>query len=167
MKNKESILEKIDNLNEDIRKNELKKEELERELWILRGRNDYKDYIGKYVKHTSRLGYYVTYMKVKDFHCYERDSICRNFIDFVGNGFCIKNGAVDIHEEVHIRINSNGYDEKHNVKYNVGKCLDVVTEEEYNSVLKDAVRDIIDKCGENPTKIPVNYYDYIGKCIRF
>ena len=154
MENRESILERIDKLNEDIRNNEIKKKRLEEEFKILRSKNEYKHYIGKYLIYKEYLDDSITYMKVKDVHCYERQDIHSNSIDFVGNGFCIKNGSVDIHEEVNIRIDSDGC--------RVDQYFDEITEDEYNSVLKNVVRDIIFKSSES---LMDKYY--IGKCIMF
>lgn len=156
MENRESILERIDKLNVDIRNNEIKKKRLEEEFKILRSKNDYKHYIGKYVIYKGYLDDSITYMKVKGVHCYESRDIHSNSIYFVGNGFCIKNGSVDIHEEVNIHIDSDAC--------SVEQCLDEITENEYNSVLKNVVRDIISKSSES---LMDKYDDYIGKCIMF
>ena len=47
MENRESMLERIDNLNEEIRNNEMEKKRLKGELRILRKWNYYKHYRGK------------------------------------------------------------------------------------------------------------------------
>ena len=47
MENRESMLERVDNLNEEIRNNEMEKKRLKGELRILRRWNYYNHYRGK------------------------------------------------------------------------------------------------------------------------